>query len=94
MDRALVLHPKLLTASGVRTYLKMLEEHGDLARQVVSDKLGGFSIDGARIHRIRGWSYFDGALRDVVQRQQMGENGLRPGDLGNWRNLLPQEVPF
>ena len=95
MDRALVLHRKLLTASGIRPYLKMLAKHGDLARQVVSGKLTGFAINGARVGQIQGWRYFDGALRDEVRRKQMEEHELRPGDvLACWRDLPPQDVPF
>jgi hypothetical protein len=95
VDHARALDDKLLTEAGIRPYLKMLEEHGNLARQVMFSKLIGFAIDGVSVGQVQSWKYFHGALRDTLRQKQMAEQGLRPGDLlGNWRNLSPEDVPF
>jgi hypothetical protein len=95
VDHAGVLRSKLLTPVGISPYLKMLDRHGDVARQAVKDRITSLVIGDGRRGQIRAWAYFTAAVRDAVHRQQMSEEGLRPGDvLGSWRDRPVQDVPF
>ena len=80
-----VLSNLLLKPKGLQA---LINEFGDdRVFSAVSESIVGFVIDGVPEEPPKSWRYFRPKLEDESKKMEMGEYGMRPGDMpGDWRN--------
>jgi hypothetical protein len=94
LDRPKAVKEHLLKSPAIADLRKRISEHGfDRVRDAVAIACGRALTDGLEPGFIKSWRYLDGIISDIEKREAMSAQGVRPGDLGNWRGALV-DVPF
>jgi hypothetical protein len=80
-----VLSGLLLKPIGLQALVNEFGE--DRVSSAINDSTVGWAMDGVPEEPPKSWRYFRPKLEDESKKKEMGEHGMRPGDVhGVWRN--------